>query len=42
MLASVLHLSNTQFEAVDDVQGEVAAINDREVIESIVVVDLMD
>lgn len=34
MLAAVLHLSNTEFEGVDHVQGEIAAINDRKVIES--------
>lgn len=42
MLAAVLHLSNTQFETVDDKQGDVAAINDLEVTESIVAVDLTE
>lgn len=31
VLASVLHISNIQFDKVDHAQGEVAAIADREV-----------
>lgn len=31
VLASVLHLSNMEFHTVDDAQGEVAAISDRQV-----------
>ena len=31
MLASVLHMSNLQFDTVDHVQGEIVSISDREV-----------
>lgn len=31
MLASVLHMSNLEFDKVDNEQGEIAAISDREV-----------
>lgn len=31
MLASVLHMSNIEFDAVDHEQGEIASISDREV-----------
>ena len=31
MLASVLHISNLQFDKVDNEQGEIASISDREV-----------
>ena len=31
MLASVLHISNLEFDKVDHEQGEIAAISDREV-----------
>ena len=32
MLASVLHLSNLEFDKVDHEQGEIASISDREVL----------
>lgn len=31
MLASVLHMSNLEFDGVDHEQGEIASITDREV-----------
>lgn len=31
MLASVLHMSNVEFDKVDHEQGEIASISDREV-----------
>lgn len=31
MLASVLHMSNLEFDKVDHEQGEIASISDREV-----------
>lgn len=31
MLASVLHISNLEFDEVDHEQGEIASISDREV-----------
>lgn len=31
MLASVLHMSNLEFDKVDHEQGEIASVSDREV-----------
>lgn len=31
MLASVLHMSNMRFDKVDNEQGDIASISDREV-----------